>query len=39
MTVANGLVGQNGVDVPQKINVEKDSEAGNVIVKDLLDYL
>ena len=39
MIVINGLAGQNGVNVQLKINVEKDSEVGNVIAKDLLDYL
>lgn len=38
MTVVNGLAGWNGVNVQLKINVEKDSEVGNVIAKDLLDY-
>ena len=39
MIVVNGLAGQNGVNVQQKISVEKDSEVGNDIAKDLLDYL
>ena len=39
MTEINGVSGQIGANVRLIINVEKDSEAENVVVTDLLVYL
>ena len=39
MTEINGVSGQIGANVRLLINVEKDSEAENVCVTDLLGYL
>ena len=38
MTEINGVNGQSGANVRLIINVEKDSEAENVFVTDLLGY-